>query len=212
VEELDPILVKVDDKDYTVVRKKEQIECPILFEDKDITYSSEIIPGCFNEVSNFSLVALKDAEGNNSLFIFDNDSFKPYKEVIVNRLVIYPSEMKSDFKLPKNSLKKTINIGGQQVTSYQLEEDKDFYLVYAKNMETGKDNVYLYDSKEMTMQRYVVKEETDNYFITTIILAITSSILLVSTGYLFYKQSKRKKKLNKVIEKKIEGNNISNKE
>jgi hypothetical protein len=206
VEELDPIIVKVNDIDYTVVRKKQQIECPNLFEDKDITYSSEIIPGCFNETTDFSLIALKDTDGNTNFFIFDNDDFKPYKEVIVNRLVIYPSDMQTDFKLPKNSLKKTINISGEQVVAYQLEDDKDFYLIYAKNMETGKDNIYLYDSKEMTMQRHILKEETDNYFIATIILAISSSILLVSTGYLLYKQYKRKKKLNKVIEKKIENN------
>lgn len=213
VEELDPIIVKVDNQDYSIVRKKEQVECPNLFEDKLITYNSETIPGCFNETVNFNLMLLKNTSGQSSFFIFDNDRFKPYKEVIVNRLVIYPMDAKNIEDIAKNMLKKTITIGEVSVVSYQLNSDKDFYLIYGKNMETGDENIYLYDSKEMTMQRYLEEEtKEDLYFIIIIVLAVISSLLLVSTGYLLYKQYKRKKKLNKVIEKKIEGNNISNKE
>lgn len=205
VEELDPIIVKVGQEEFSMIRKKEQLDCPDLFSDKELKYNNEAIPGCYSEITKTTLMALKDAKGNVSLFINENDVFKPYKELIINRLILYPSELKNSVKIPVNTLKKTIEISDQQVVAYQFNDNKDFFLVYGKNMETNEEKLYIYDSKEMTMQRYIEKKENNEnkYFIIIIALAILSSILLVSTSLLLYKNKKRKQKLNKVIEQKI---------
>jgi hypothetical protein len=202
VEELDPIAVTINDNEFTVVRKKGAIECPNLFEDATITYNGEEIPGCFNEASTFNLMSLKNIEGISKFYIYDNDAFLPYQEVVLNRVVFYPMELPEDSK--DDYKKRTLVINDAQMESLQNIKDLDFSIIYGKNIETGEESYYVYDAKEMTIQRYLEQDDNkdtlNRYFIMIIILAISTSLLLVSTGTLLYFKLKKRKKSQKAVE------------
>ena len=56
VKEYDPIIVKVDEEEYTVVRKLEELTKPESFTETTITIGEDIIPALYNEVTKKTLV------------------------------------------------------------------------------------------------------------------------------------------------------------
>ena len=72
VQELDPIKVKVNGKNYTIVRKSGLVEnIPVGFAETKITIENQEIVAYKSELTKLTLVALKDDEGDVSLFIYD---------------------------------------------------------------------------------------------------------------------------------------------
>lgn len=157
VQELDPIEVKVDNKKYTIVRKKGQIEnIPVTFVENKIKVDNQEVVAYKSESAKLTLLALKDDEGNIKLFIYNsaNKKFTLFNAVSSSaNLVILNQESK---KIPKDFIKDSIKINDNSVTAYKYKYDKDnnYYLVYAKNLETANESFYLYDKKEGTYQRY----------------------------------------------------------
>ena len=65
VKEYEPILVKVDNEEYNVVRKRKGL--PVIseyFTEQDITVGEEIVEGYYNETLDYDVVGLKDNTGN----------------------------------------------------------------------------------------------------------------------------------------------------
>lgn len=158
VKELDPIKVKVDGKEYTVVRKKGQIESiPTGFIESTVTINDQEIAAYKNEAAKLTLVVLKDDKDNKALFIYDEKKkkYSKFNEVTaasVNLLIL--DEKASD--VPKDFKEKTFKIEGKSINGYKLKGDTNdrYYLVYAQNMETGNKGLYLYDSRDKTFQIY----------------------------------------------------------
>ena len=173
VQELDPINVKVNKKDYTVVRKKGQIEnIPVGFNETTVKINDQDIAAYKSEATNLVLVVLKDNAGTNNLFIYDekNNSYKEFsaaKGNMTNLLIL-----ENNISAPKGFEKTTFNYNNEAVEGYKLKpnlslnklsasakikEEKtndDYYLVYAQNLETGSKGFYLYDKKDNTFQLY----------------------------------------------------------
>lgn len=158
VKELDPIKVKVNGKEYTVVRKSGQIEnIPTGFTETKVTIDDQEITAYKNEAAKLTLVVLKDEEGNKALFIYDekNNKYLKFNEVTtasVNLLIL--DEKTND--VPKEFKKATFKIEDKKIKGYKLKDDTNdrYYLVYAQNMETGNKGLYLYDSRDKTFQIY----------------------------------------------------------
>ena len=145
-----PIEVTVGDKKYTVVKESKNLTKPELFEEATIKIGEFDIPAFKNETTGYTLVGLKDESGNISLFIYDDGKYKSYDEYLTKRLTLV-------FTTPKTRISgftsKTITINEKEVSAFT---DGKITIVYAINLEDGKEAYYKYDGE--VMQKFDVDE------------------------------------------------------
>lgn len=158
VEDQDPIEVTVDGNKYTVVKVAKNLVKPELFEETTIRIGEYDIPAFINEVSNYTLVGLKDESGNIGLFVYKNGDYSKYNEFISDKLSIIFLKMD---KVPINYKKTTITINEEKIDAYRISGDNKA-LVYGLNLATGKKNYYTYDSNEKTLQIFDVNNYEDD--------------------------------------------------
>ncbi|MBQ7137102.1 MAG: cadherin-like beta sandwich domain-containing protein [Bacilli bacterium] len=208
VKELDPIIVKVDNKEYTVIRKKEQLTIPTTFTETTTKIDEFEVPALENKKLNYTLVGLKDEKGNINLYIYDikKNTYTLYKEHIFKSLTIYVLD--DSFQIPKGYTKTNLKLEDENIIAYKSNSSSKYYLFYGVNVETGKKNLYVYDSEENTIQRYN-DEETNNsknndvlYQYTIISLGLVLIITYLMLLIVLINNSKKKKK-NKAKKKKI---------
>ncbi len=201
--ELNPINVKVDDKDYTVVRKEDVLTAPTYYTSTTIKINDEDVPAFVSEITGYTLVGLKDEEGNISLYSYNEGDYKLYQQIDTEGFIFIPEEAKELIEGYENS--ETININDLEVKVYTGEKKSDFVLVYGMNARSGESNWYTYDTKEKTFQRYVATEKesvSDNnlYFWLMIVFAALSGLTIILVIVLMVLNSKIRKKNNKLIE------------
>lgn len=216
VQELDPVKVKVDGKTYTVVRKKGQVEnIPVGFTETTIKIGDQDVCAYQSEIAKILLVALKDDEGNIKLFIYDKNknsytSFREAKGGEVNLLILNNEKIKTPLDFVKTSFK----INDLKIEGYKYKYDKNdnYYLVYAKNLETGDEGFYLYDKKNSTFSRYY-KELSDikdmhTKYVFYVAAALALIFVLIIIFKLFGKFKSNDKKIEKYQRKidKLKGN------
>ena len=209
VEEYNPIKVKVDNNEYTVVRKKSQLTAPNNYQETTVKINDEDIPAFTSEISGYTLVALKDEAGNQNFYVYDNGKYTLYKEFGFGKLTLYPLEMfKKD--IPSGYTKTNIQYNDQDIIAYKLNKNSKYSLIYAMNIETGKKNIYMYDSKENTVQIYnteeidKLNEQIELYFYIIIGLSSLSLLLFIlCIVLLFKKKNKKNNKSAKLIEDSI---------
>lgn len=179
VEEKDPIEVEINKEKYRVVKNKELIGTKDGYNETTIKIKDFDIPALYNEVTNVTLIGLKDKEGNIQLFSYDssNGEYSEYKEFKFDLMQLYIHENK------KSKYKKVnIKINDIDVIAYELDGIKDYYLLYATNTSTGYTGYYMYDVKENSVQRYntlmldKLTKEKDKYL--SIILVLSSVCFL----------------------------------
>ena len=158
VEDQNPIEVKIDGKKNTVVKVAKNLVKPELFEETTIKIGEYDIPAFYNEVSNYTLVGLKDESGNIELFVYENGKYLKYNEFISDKLSIVFLDMK---KIPTNYKKTTITINEEKVNAYRTTND-DKALLYGLNLATGKKNYYTYDNTEKTLQIFDANKYENN--------------------------------------------------
>ena len=122
--------------------------------------------------------------------------------------------------IPYGFKKSSVKIGNDKVTAYRyvLDDDKNYYLVYAQNLQTGDKGFYVYDKEDASFQRYY--ENLDNskntiimylFFIAAGLLLIVLLIILISLfKKIFTKKERKIKKYQKKIDKLKE--KLNNKE
>lgn len=152
VEELDPIVVNVDNNEYTVVRKKGLVEnIPTGFVDKAITINDQTINAYYNGDANITLVGLKDKTGSIKLFRYEDDKYYSFNEIKTAGLNLLILDDETDIPLGFN--KTTLTINDTKVVAYKYE-NLSVYLVYAINLEDGSKKLYNYDKYSNTFQVY----------------------------------------------------------
>lgn len=198
VEDQNPIEVIVDGKKYTVVKVAKNLEKPELFGETTIKIGEYDIPAFINEVSNYTLVGLKDEIGNISLFIYDNGEYTKYNAFMTDKLSIIFLELD---KVPTNYKKTTVTINEEKVVGYRVNGDSKL-LVYGVNLATGKKNYYTYDKDEKTLQIFDIdkyekniKEIKNNKYMIYG-LSIASLFLFILMILFMIKSSKLKKLVN----------------
>lgn len=213
VEELKPIKVTVDNKEYTVIRKRKELpKISEYFEEKEVTIDNENIEGYYNDKLKYTLVGLKDSKGNIDYYIYKNNKYTLYKEYSFNGMVlqVLDKELEDGYK------KVNFIYNDDKINSYQevkldiikntfaLENNdiagNQFYLFYAINVETGKENLYQYDALEKTVQRYnlevldMYKENSNTYYMYILIGLLIIAILIVTIAVLLMTKKKKKEK------------------
>ena len=218
VKEYEPINVNTNNNQYTVVRKRKDLpEISDYFIEKDITIGDNVFEGYYNEKLNYEVVGLKNPAGNISYYIYKDDTYTKYNEQIFNGTVlqITNKELNGGFK------KTTFTYNGAEIDSYQevkldiikntyaLDnndiEGNQFYLFYAINLDTGKEELYQYDLVEKTVQRYntlildMYKKQSDTYYLYLLCSILVLGVTIITFSTIVICGNKKRKKLKKKL-------------
>lgn len=195
VPEKDPINIKINDKKYTVVKKRELIGNKDGYEESSVKIESFDIPSLYNDVTKVTLVGVKDENGNIMLVSYDSKTgeYALYNEFTFDlmNLYIYKNN-NSDYE------EVSLKINGVETIGYKLEGISDYYLVYATNTLTGYEGYYLYDSKENSVQRYTttmldsVTQTKDKYLSMVLVLSCVCFLAMLFLLIEVNRDNKRK--------------------
>lgn len=207
--ELNPIIVEVDGEKLNVVRKAENLEVPMYYSSTTINIEDYDVPAFESEITGFTLVGLKDEDGNIELYRYENGNYVLYNQIAKDSFVFIPLESENLVTGYEN--KKNIKINDIEVLGYSdKEEDTEFVLIYGMNASNGDKNWYKYDTKEGTFQRYDAPKNgglsKDEYFYLTIAFACglgLSIIIIILLLIMVSIKDKKNKKLISMIEKKM---------
>lgn len=211
--ELEPIEVEVDNDEYTVVRKRKDLpEISDYFVEKQIKIGEDKVEGYYNEKLDYTLVGLKDTSGNIEYYIYDENKYALYKEYTFAGTTLQILDKSLDDRYKKTSF----TYDGDKIDSYQevkldiikntyaLDnndiEGNQFYLFYAKNVESGKEQIYQYDAVEKTVQRYntlildMYKDRSDTYYMYLLGSILIIGILIIIFSIITIVMSKKGKK------------------
>ncbi len=208
VKEKDPINVKVDKEDLSVVRKSDELKDLVkdYYVETTVKINDEEVPAYKIEALDLTLVALKDDKGNIKFYTYDDGKYSLYQELSGGNLTIH---LLDKGKYPANYKKYTVTIDGEEYTVYKLNKKSKYYLVYGENVETGKKGLYLYDSVDKSIQRYYTEEVeslNDELKINSyIIVGLTCLIVLLLIIFLIALHTKNssKRKTKREIKKRL---------
>ncbi len=217
VKELNPVVVTINGEEYNVIRKEGILDLPSLTYEKTTTViKGEDVLAYYSDVTKYTLVGLKNSEGEANYYIYDSDkeTYILYREYNFNGLILNIQDMKTSI-LPSKYKKSTMTIDDDDLTGYVIntnikgtyaikdDEYPDFYLFYALNVSNGESGLYVLDKAENTVQRYnaseveYYKNKSDTYFVYIIILlgimgiSITvSSIILLNKNKISHQKKK----------------------
>lgn len=223
VKEYEPIIVKIGNEEYTVVRKRKDL--PVISEyfiEKDITVSENVVEGYYNETLEYEVVGLKDSFGDIKYYIHDNGKYTLYNEQVFNGIVLRVL----DKDLPEGYKKTSFSYNDSKIESYQevkldiikntyaLDNNEisgnNFYLFYAINLETGKEELYQYDSVDKTVQRYntlildMYKEQSDKYYLYLLCSILILGVVIVTFSTIIICGRRKRKKKKNIKKKNVE--------
>ena len=203
-----PINVEIAGEKFTVVKLASNLVKPDSYVEKTIVIDEFEVPAFYSEVTEFTLVGLKDEEGNISLYIYDDNKYTKYTELSFGNITIYPMEMKKELK---NYYKTKINIQDVDVEVLTLKDNSRVKLVYGLNVETKEEGLFLYDTKDNSLikydEEYISLLEEKNTMLTYSTLAFVVSTILALVGIIAL--SKRKKnKPQKEVSTAAQRNNV----
>lgn len=196
VDEKDPIEVKIDDNSYTVIKKRDLLEKRDGYTETTVNINGFEVPALYNEITNVTLIGLKDSLGNIELFSYDSKTgkYSQYKEIKFDMMNLYIHQDKES-KYEKT----TIKINNEETTVYKIDEMDDYYLIYATNTVTGYEGYYLYDIKENSVQRYNtdminrLTKEKDKYLSIVLVLSFVCFLTMFFLLIEINRDNKRKK-------------------
>lgn len=203
-----PINVKIDNLNYTVIKLRNNYICPQLFTESEVTINGLNIPACYNDKVNYTLVGLKKDDGTVENFIYDNGNYHKYIETVGTSLKVIILDY--DKELP-GLAKYQEEIDGQSYQIFKASSNSSNYVVYALNIETGEKDFYNYDTINKTFTLYDKERidelnklnETYLYIIIAFGIGLFLAIVsLISTNISKKKTLKKNDELKKEIEKK----------
>ncbi len=95
VKEYNPINVDINSKNLTVIRKKGQIEAPANYNETTLKICDEEVNAFHSDITGYTLVGLKDEEGNANLYIYEDGKYMLYNEYSFAQIKLYPMEANS---------------------------------------------------------------------------------------------------------------------
>ncbi len=201
VVDANPINVTVGDDDYTVVKIKEFLPAVNAYQETTVNISDFEIPAYTSELTGFTLVGLKDSEGNISLFIYDADAntYTPYTELQFNQLTIYVKETSEKLDGYEYG---TITINDIEVPAYYTSASSRFAIIYGINVETGEEGFFKYDKTDQSIQKYddeMINDLIEKNKLYSYIIIGFSAILVVMFIVLIATLRKGRRKKNKNI-------------
>lgn len=203
VKELTPIIVKIDNVEYTVARKKEMYEAPQNFEETIVKINKEDVLAYKNKKLNLTVLGLKDKKGIVKLYTYNGKEYQKYNNVTINSINLYLKDIPNK-KVPKGYERVDISIEKEKIAGLSYKDSKTNYLLYGINTLTGKENIYSYDKKNNTLQIYYPKYSNDlleaikSYQLMCIgLFSVSLILLLVLILFTVKKKNIKKQKIKK---------------
>lgn len=161
VPEKDPINYKFGQDNYNILRKLPE-NLPLNFNKATIKFNDEEVPCLQNEKLNITLIYLRNSKNEENFYIYDASKklVTIYNEVKNNDVTIYLTN--KEVKI-KGYNKRNIKINGVETIGYQLSENSKDFLVMGRNVSTGQDNIFVYDSVNKTISLF--NEDNYNYLV-----------------------------------------------
>lgn len=158
--ELNPIIIKIGDKDYSIIRKPADLGELSSFSATTVTYEETEVPALSSDITNYTLLGVKDTDGNVLYYIYkDGKITDRYLELKNSNITISPIKLETNDKFNEYQVIRNKDLG---VSVYALKEDSRTVIVYARDVTTGKFNYYLYDTKDKSFMIY--DDEVMNHF------------------------------------------------
>lgn len=220
VKDYDPIIVVVDNEEYTVVRKlKDLPQISDYFEETTVVLGDDEVAGYHNETLGYTLVGLKNKDGLVNYYLKDGNNYALYKEYTFNGITLKPTNKevvgevkKTSFEYANDKINAYQNVKLDIIkNTYALDNNditgNQFYLFYALNLDTGKEELYQYDAKEKTIQRFnlellnMYKERSDTYYEIILYSILGLGIIIIIFSIITIKMGHTNKKLKKKIKK-----------
>ena len=209
VEDQNPINVSVDGKNYTVVKSDTLLSAPVTFSPTTIQIDDFDIPAFVNDAIGYTLVGLKDEDGNVALYRYLDGEYSLYNEFNSKSYILVPVSFDKEL----DYIKTTALINGVSMDVYKYSEDSNLVIINAINLETGKEDLYLYDPDSgaaIVFDESFIQDtnQTIEYY-TYIIIAFGGALLLmlIVIFVLLHSTKKKQKKIKEFIlkqEAKIE--------
>lgn len=199
VEDTNPIKVNVGNEEYSLLKTSRNLEIPSLYTESSMDVDGVNIPIFINEVTNITLVALKNAIGEVNFFIYNDGTYSPYVELSSDTLVIMPTNEEismSGFK----SVSLTLNNFTINAYTYEKEES-NYYLFTGKNLITNEDNIYVYNKLDNTytiFDKSIYNSVLSDYKFAFYFL-IGASVTFLLCLLIIILQSSKNKKVQKLI-------------
>jgi len=199
--ELDPINVNVDDKDLTIVRRKDVLPTELTgMVETTVTYDGTEIPALHSDITDITIVGVKNDEGKVFTYIYEDGKItNPYIELTSNIKGIVPLDVEEDKNFSNYQIKE-IEIEGLKIKAYVLKEDSKFAVIYGLNVTTNEKNYYTYDMTSNTIMLH--NNELDEYYNNLInihryiILGFIAFVIILLLIILFRKPKGESKKKN----------------
>ena len=204
VKDENPIKLNISNSDYTIVKNVKKIEAPSTYEVTTIKINDIEVPAFYSEVSNFTLVAIKNGKGDLAFAIYDKDknSYTLYNENKSDQLLLYIMPIDKELE---GFTKSTVKIND---IDYDCVKKDDLVIVKAMNIVTGKEDYYIYDKELNNYVKYNTNlfdsynEEIAKYKQVLLYLGIGSIVVIFVLILIILHKPKRKKVNKKVIENK----------
>lgn len=202
-----PINVRIDGKEYSVVKLRESYSCPELYNESTVSINGIDVPSCRNDKTNFTLVGLRNANNEVFSYIYSNNEYKRYTELVGTSIKIINEKFEGSIVGLKEDVAK---IDGEEYQVFKLNDNSRFYVVYGMNVETGEKDFYLYDTENKTFSVYdteqidYLKEQNKLYLYVIIAFGAGLLLSLICIIILIKNNKSKKKSNNKKLEVKKE--------
>lgn len=155
----------ISDINKYIIQDFSLVSIPEGFEESTATYNGETIAAVKGIAKGLTLLCLADdAQGSNAAFYIYNEISGAIDKMIniTSSQKIYTIIPTGDEYVGPNGYTKTeLDINGEKVNAWVKTPDSGFYVVYAMNWD-GEKALYIYDSKEQTMQRFVEGNKSES--------------------------------------------------
>jgi len=192
-----PIEVSIGKNKYTVVKKNNDlIEKLQKFEESTIKIKDQDVVCYNNETSKLTLVILKDKNSKYAYYIYNSkkDTYTLYRQIDIGNISLFYKDMPKK-SIPLGTKKYNFTYNNEKFIGYKYNKDSEFYMFYAMNIDTGKYSIYVYDTKENTIQRYNKDEEDKNNNILMkykILSYVTIGIVLITCLIIIFIMNKKR--------------------
>lgn len=158
VEDQHPIKVKVDNKEFTVVKKNNDLINKLEGYEEGILKIADQDVVCYkNNITGIVLVILKDSNNKFGYYVYNdkNNTYYLYKSITVGGLTL---QLLDYDKALDNFKKYKIKLQNLDVDIYKVKESHKVGLIYGTNIKTANTGFYVYDQNENTLSKYYDEE------------------------------------------------------
>ena len=199
VEDTNPIQIKIGEDTYTLMKNLKEMKGPEDFKQENIQINGIEIPAFINEKLNITLVGIKDSKGNKMFATYDKKEntyqhFNQNQSKSINLFILKPEIILEGFQ------EGDITINGEKYNCLKHNEDPNYIVIYAQDLNTGEKNYYTYDIdtnsyikyKETMQQSY--EEQIEKYKTVVLSFGIALGVLTFIVLLLILSRTKKKNK------------------